>query len=230
MNKPVRLIDFQVFVGAAGLADGEQRRINHAFFTTYEPVRLWIKDHNVLAPFRKIVVRLTEGSSSSPWHGRAAILDKICQVTESLDLDEIVRRASDHRWVLGIVEHALGCIADSTGWRSVELEGFVRTMSEQPLPIVHFFERLARVEKASGMKCVLWMSLRPGKSELGVRLGERDVRVLSTPEPLFLEDDFPVAKSAIREREYVLLDKAGIALARVGIDDGQVHLGPSAKG
>ncbi len=73
------------------------------------------------------------------------------------------------------------------------------------------------------MKCVPWMSVRPGETQIGVRVGERDVTVLSTPGPLFLEDSFPVAKSAIRGREYVLLDKAGKVLASLAIDNAALH-------
>jgi hypothetical protein len=47
---------------------------------------------------------------------------------------------------------------------------------------------------------------------------ERDVTVLSQPGSLFLEYSFPLAKSAIRGQEFVLLDKAGKVLASVPID------------
>lgn len=47
--------------------------------------------------------------------------------------------------------------------------------------------------------------------------------VLSKPEPLYLEDSFPLAKSVIREGEYVLLDKAGKALASLAIETGALH-------
>ena len=59
------------------------------------------------------------------------------------------------------------------------------------------------------MKCVPWLSTQPGETVVGARIGDRDVKVLSKPGPLYLEDSFPVAKSVIRGHEYVLLDKAG---------------------
>jgi hypothetical protein len=55
---------------------------------------------------------------------------------------------------------------------------------------------------------------------VGVRLvakdnAERDVTLLSLPGPLFLEYSFPVAKTAIRGSEFLLLDKTGKVLASV---------------
>ncbi|HEX3344349.1 MAG TPA: hypothetical protein VHS09_07235 [Polyangiaceae bacterium] len=100
---------------------------------------------------------------------------------------------------------------------------FIAAASETAWPLVHFFEGLAQVEKSSGLKCVPWLSTRPGETRIGVRVGERDVTVLSKPGPLYLEDRFPIAKSAIRGNDYVLLDKAGKALASVAIDNAALH-------
>jgi hypothetical protein len=130
----------------------------------------------------------------------------------------VSRCAGDHRWVLNVVDHALESVAKTTGWRSDALKDFVETLSTRPMPLVHFFERLARVEKPSGVKCVPWMSIQVGDTQVGVRIGDRDVTVISKRGPLYLEDTFPVAKSAIEGREYVLLDKAGKPLARVAMD------------
>ena len=52
---------------------------------------------------------------------------------------------------------------------------------------------------------------------------ERDVMVLSRLEPLYLEDTFPMATAAIRQRDYVLLDKSGKVLASVPIDKSALH-------
>jgi hypothetical protein len=223
MSKLVRLVDFQVYARPTGLAGGEQRPINEALFTIYELVRLWLKEREIKAPFRKLVVSLADEASSARWHGNVSNAVGICEVTEAIDVTTLAEKAGDHRWVLGIVEHALGCVERSTTWRSDELEGFIKAASEQSLPLVHLFEGLAQVETASGVKCVPWLSARPGEMQIGVRLGERDVTVLSKPGPLYLEDSFPVATSAIRGREFVLLDKAGKVLANVAIDNSALH-------
>ena len=55
-------------------------------------------------------------------------------------------------------------------------------------------------------------------TQVGVRVGQRDVTVLSEPGPLYLEDTFPVARSAIRGQDFVLLDKNGNSLANVPLD------------
>lgn len=73
------------------------------------------------------------------------------------------------------------------------------------------------------MRCVPWLSTRPGETQIGVRLGDRDVTVLSEADPVYLEDAFPVAKSAIRGREFVLLDKNGRSLWSGPLDKAALH-------
>jgi hypothetical protein len=223
MSKLSRLVDFQVYARPSGLAEGEQKPLNEALFSTFEPVRLWLKEHAIEAPFKKIAISLADEASSARWHGNVSNAIGICQVTEAVGLPTMRQSAGDHRWVFAIVEHALGCVARSTGWQSDELAGFIKVASRTPLPLVHFFEGLAQVEKASGVKCVPWLSTRPGETQIGVRLGERDVTVLSRPGPLYLEDSFPVAKAVIRGRDFVLLDKSGKSLASVPIDKSALH-------
>lgn len=223
MSKLVRLVDFQVYARPAGLADGQQRPTNESLFTSYELVRLWLKEHEVMAPFRKMVVSLAGDGSSARWHGTVSNALGICEVTEAVEAVVLAQKAGDHRWVLGIVEHALRCVERSTGWRSDELLEFINVASERPLPLLHFFESLAKVDRASGVKCVPWLSAQPGETQVGVRLGERDVTVLSKPGPLYLEDTFPVAKSVIRGHEYVLLDKGGKVLASLAIGNSRMH-------
>ncbi len=223
MNKQVRLVDFQIFARASGLAEGEQKLLNEALFSTFEPVRLWLKERVIKAPFKKIAISLADETSSARWHGHVTNATGICQVTEAVQLAEMRQGAGNHRWVLAIVERALAHVARSTGWRSEELERFVNDAAEKTLPLVHVFEGLAQLEKASGVKCVPWFSTRPGETQIGVRVGERDVTVVSTPGPLYLEDSFPVAKASIRAGRYVLLDKAGKTLASVEIDGSLMH-------
>jgi len=222
MKKQVRLVDFQIYARPTGLAAGEQRPINEALFTAFEPVRLWLKERQIRAPFRKIVVSLADSLACARWHGNVLNALGICEVTEAVEIPMLLEKAGDHRWVLGIAEHALGCVTRSTGWRSDELESFMRGASEKTLPLVHFFDNLARVDSVSGVKCVPWLSTRPGETLVGVRLvsnngDERDVIVLSKPEPLYLEDGFPMMQSAIRSTDFVLLDNDGKTLATVPV-------------
>jgi hypothetical protein len=217
MSKLVRVVDFQAYAKPTGLASDQQRSINEALFATYEPVRLWLKEREIKAPFRKLVITLADEATFARWHGKVSNAAEICEVTEAIDLTTLVQKASDHRWVFGLIEHALGCVARSTGWHSDELQGFIKAASERKLPLVHFFEGLGQVEKVSGLKCFPWLSVQPGETRIGVRIGERDVTILSRPGPLYLEDSFPVTKSLIRGGEYVLLDQAGNVLASVPI-------------
>ncbi len=217
MKKEARLTDFQVFAQSTGLGV-DQRAINEVLFATYEPVRLWLKENPIDAPFRKLAVSLADEASSSRWHGNVAVAAQICEVTEAVDLTALRRSAGDHRWVLGVIGHSLACVRRSTGWQSEDLAAVVATLSARISPLVHVFADLSQIDEVHGTQCVLWLSAKPGETQIGARLGERDVVLLSKPGPLYLEDSFPVARSAIKGHEYLLFDKAGKVLASVPID------------
>jgi hypothetical protein len=222
MSKQVRFRDFQVMAHAPYVA-AEEEAFNEILFSIYEPVRLWLKECTVKAPFSKIVISLSDDTISAPWHGNVTNAIGICQVTEAVGVPTLRQNIGDHAWVFGRVLYALECVARHTEWRSLELEHFITTLSQQALPFVHFFERLTHVARITGVKCTPWFSTRPGENKIGVRLvlkdgAERDVTVRSEPDSLFLEYSFPLAKSAIRGQAFVLLDKAGKVLASVPID------------
>jgi hypothetical protein len=170
-----------------------------------------------------VVVGFKDEAWAAPWHGKVMNAIGVCQVIESVDIAVLQQNAGDLRWVIARVEHALSCIASALGWRSEELEGFLAATSEKTWPLIHFFDRLTRIDKISGTKCVPWFSARPGQNEVGVRFvakdnAERDVTLLSTPDILFVEYFFALAKTAIRGREFLLLDKTGKVLASVPLD------------
>jgi hypothetical protein len=217
-SKQVRLIDFQVYTRPTGYPSP----INEALFTAYEPIRLWLKERKIKAPFRKILISFVDEVWSARWHGQVSNAIGICEVTEAVVMPTLRRNAGDHRWVLGRVLHSLLCIARATGWRSMELEDFVGATSERPLPLIHFFDSLAKVDSILEVRCVPWLSVRPSETAVGVRLmsdkAVRDVTVLSKAGPLYLGDSFPIAKSAIRRPEFVLLDKTGKTLASIPIE------------
>jgi hypothetical protein len=52
---------------------------------------------------------------------------------------------------------------------------------------------------------------------------EQDMTLLSRPEPVYLEDSFAMATSAIRGNDFVLLDKADKILASVPLDRRALH-------
>ncbi|HEY6562382.1 MAG TPA: hypothetical protein VI072_34175 [Polyangiaceae bacterium] len=202
--------------------DSDRRRINHALFTSYEPVRLWLKEHNERAPFQKIVVSLDDKATAGPWQGNVANSGGVCEITEVVDIPTLESRAVDHRWVLGVVQHALGCVSRCVGWQSHELNAAIETLSNKPLPLLHLFRRLARIHEPTGANCVPWLSTQPGETRVGVRLTrpgepEFDVTVISEAGPLFMEDSFPLAKTAFRGSNFVLLDRSGKVLHAVAL-------------
>lgn len=216
-------MDFQVFARAQGFAGDEQASINEALFVTYEPIRLWLKEHVVKAPFRKLLVSFADESSFAPWHGSVSTAAGICEVTEAVAPSLLRESAKDHRWVIKAIDHALKCVAQEAGWRSVALEAMLGELSDRPLPLTHFFESLAKAQERSGMKCEPWLAVQPGLSQIGVRLsiadeGTRDAILITKRGPLYLEDDFPMAKSKLEDNEFLLLDKNGKVLARVPLE------------
>ena len=223
MTRALRVVDFQVSARRAGLVGDEHRIVNEALFSTYEPVRLWLKEREVRGPFRALVVSLADEAAARRWHGLVSNAAGICEVTEAIAVPVMKDNASDHRWVMGLVKHALGGVALMLGWRSEELEDFVESLSASPLPLVHVFDGLARVDDSTGLRCVPWLSVKPGETQVGVRIGDRDVPLVSKPGPLYLEDGFPIAKAAILGRDYALLDKGGRVLASVAIGAPVLH-------
>jgi hypothetical protein len=217
-----RLIDFQIHAGSHGHTFDACKSVNEALFSTYEPVRLWLKEQSIQAPFRKLVVEFDDESLSAGWHGHIANAIGVCLVTEAIDVSELRRCAKYHSWVLKFVHHALESVSVSLSWRSEELNAFILALSAQPKPLTHYFERWTRTDKASGVKCVPWFSTQPGLSKVGVRLvspsgAERNVIVAENALPLYMGDDFPIAKCSVRNSSFVLMDKAGLVLASVPI-------------
>lgn len=227
MTVHARLRDFQIRSEQPEL----QASLNGAFFAAYEPVRLWLRERKPLAPFQKILICLDDERTARPWHGHVMNALGVCSITEAVDTSALVKHVADHRWLLGVVVDALGHVEKATGWRSPEFESFIADLSERSWPLVHVFERFARVDKRTGVTCVPWLSTRPGETKIGVHIGMRDVDVLSGP--IWLEDDFPLAKAVIKGRDYVVRDRAGKTLASVPIDSperAEVVGGGRAKG
>jgi hypothetical protein len=54
----MRLMDFQACVRVDGFSQEQQKASNEAFFPVYEAVRSWLKEHELEAPFQKIILPL----------------------------------------------------------------------------------------------------------------------------------------------------------------------------
>lgn len=215
-----KLRDFQVFARATL---GEQKAVNLALFATTEPVRLWLRERRFDAPFQKLLVSLTDAQTASQGHGSVTVVEGVCEISEAVDVEEVRTKALDHRWVLGIVKDALTRVADQTGWRSAELEEHLDALAASSKPLVYSFDKLAARDKASGTECVPWYRSRPGLFEIGVRITRagrsRDVVVVHSTTPLYLEDSFPLAATRIKDSQLQLLDKNKKPLATVEIED-----------
>ncbi len=87
-------MDFQVFANS-GFA-GEQRALNETLFFSYEPIRLSIKEHEISAPFRKILISVSDEELSKQWHGKVAIAADVCEVTEAVSSAALRENAANH--------------------------------------------------------------------------------------------------------------------------------------
>jgi hypothetical protein len=217
MTRPRRLVDFQITVGPSTLQEGERRSANLSLFSTYEPVRLWLKERDVRAPFEKILIGLCAETTFAAISGSVVDGAGVCEVILALDPGAIAAGVINQRWAFGIAEQALIKIQLETGWQSEELVRLLQSRAEQTPPLVHFFDKLRKKDRTSGVECSLWFATQPGRTSVGARVGEVDVTLLSEPGPIFLEDSFPVSRAAIRDGEYRLSDSGGNLLASIPI-------------
>ena len=224
MIKAARLRDFQLYARPTRTHDGDVDPLgvtNLALFASYEPVRLWLREQKLAAPFQKLLVTLVDREAFSGWHGSVTHALGVCEVFEAVDMRMLRQAAGDHRWVLSLVDHALSCVARDTGWTCADLAAHIAALTQSGLPLVHVFQPLARQHKPTGSECVPWLSTQPSLTRIGVRLvvggRARDVVVASRSGPLFLEDDFPMTKSALKDGEFRLLTRTGEVLARVPV-------------
>jgi len=212
----MRISDFQI-CAPSSLALDDGRVINHALFSAYEPVRLWLKENGIHAPFRKLVVSLLDERSSARWHGKVSNVFGVCEVNQAIDVVDLRKSVETNAWVFDVALRGLGCVKAAISWESPELEAFIGLLLQENFPHTHLFENLARTDEKTGVRCVPWLSTRPGETKIGLRIGNRDVDILAKPEPILLEDEFPMKKSELRNGRFLLLDKHSKTLAAVEV-------------
>lgn len=209
----------------SGLPFDRQRAVNVAALTSVQEIlTLWLRSQDERAPFRKFVVAFTDQRAAGTFAGHVANVLSVCVVDEAVDLSTLEARTEDNRWVCGMVLVALGRASERLGWRSEPFERFVAEVAEREWPLVHLFEKLERVERSSKQRFVPFLSTRPGQNRYGVRIsaeggGSRDVVVVSKSDPIW-DEDFPMAKSALRDGQFLLLAKDGTTLANVAVEAG----------
>ncbi len=82
----MRLVDFQVYAGPSSLSFDDQAVASRALFSTFEPVRLWLKGRKLSAPFRKILIGLVDEATWSRANRRVISALGICEATEAVDV------------------------------------------------------------------------------------------------------------------------------------------------
>jgi hypothetical protein len=218
------IIDF-VIAAPPTLAQEETRSINWRLFPVGETISLWLSDRppaeRIKGPFRKIYVELRDDLASPA----ASYSLGVCMAAMPASLAEVRRHSGDRAWVVHQVQAALNAIADQAHWRVSELDAFINNLAKQEMPLSHVFARLQKMHRPSRTACVPWISFRPSESTVGVRLtsphGQREVVVHREQGPLWvnsiLNDWGPLAKTAVKGTDFMLMDKNGNVLATVPI-------------
>lgn len=209
------LQDIQIFIPNRGMSRDEQKRVNQNAFASFEPVRLWAKEQQLVAPFKKLVVTLADPRTADAMGDAAPIVDELCNVILSTELETVRDRSADHRWMLARIVEALDRVSSGTKWDCTSLREHIALLQTREWPLRHYFESRAQSDSTTGMRCVPWFETRPMETRVGVRLGDDDVVVLSETGPLYLEDKFPMARTTVVNRDFLILDRAGETLARV---------------
>lgn len=220
MVKLSRMVDIQIVVMPHALHAEELRRANQVLFTVYEPIRLWLKERQILAPFRKLSVGFVNEETSSATHGWVNNANSVCLIDLLAPLAALKRVHRDRPWAFAAMIEALGHVHERLNWKSEELEARVMEVCDAGLPFTHDFARLTKKDKSTKTVCVPWMRFNLDLIQIGVRFSspdkiERETILYSRPPPLFFEDRYPIHKSALRGGSFVLLDKAGNELANL---------------
>jgi hypothetical protein len=219
----MRLTDFQVSVRPAGLSLEQQKAINEGMFPVYEALRLWLMEQKVVAPFKKLVVSLADSHLSEQWHGKPMVALGICEVTEAVAIEDLIRWRGVHHWTCRRVLDALDHVAAAIGWHCEDLVSFVRQVATQSPPCSHRFPGLSKHDK-SGLACDVLLEADVGTTTVKVQFSGHkrpttQVVVASRPGPLFIEDDFPMATTKIDNGQFVVFGKGKNVLAQVKIPD-----------
>lgn len=216
-----RLVDFQISVRSVPELE-ERRRINRALFAAYEPIRLWLRDRPVKAPFRKILIDLSDDPRERPWHGQATVALGICEAAEVVAPGELGARVEDHRWVFARVLDALEHVREKTGSSYAGLVEHVEHLQAGPPVVMHRLEALSKIDRQTGAQCEVWYRAAVGDCAVLARVtmpnrSPHTTVLASMPGPLYLEDEFPVKKSLVKAGCFVLVGPNKVELARVAV-------------
>ncbi len=220
---PVRLREAQIYVGPTGLTEPQRMRAEHASFAVAETMRLWLKEHNVDAPFRKLLVLIHGEQTHASTIGQVTVTLGVCQVRVGVAPDALRTGTDDLRWIVRCVMNALSFVQQNAEWSSPLLEVFVRQLYLSRGPFVHFFPSLVRRHVALQTTCSPWISFELGRTRIGVDVVStgaqaRNIVLIDKLGPLSVDQDFPVADAVLRGPSYLLLDAKHHELAAIPLE------------
>jgi hypothetical protein len=215
----MRLVDFQVSARPAGLSLDQQKAVNEGVFPVYEALRLWLKERRIAAPFKKVLVSLADRRTSEKWHGNVMTALGVCEVTEAVQVEDLLQNRGQHGWTCSRILDALAHISSGAGWQNEELTSLVQDLSRRKPPCSHHFSGLSKREK-NGLLCEVVLEADVDTTQVKVQFSAGgqpigEVVVASRPGPLFMEDDFPVTAARIEHGHFLLVAKDKTILARV---------------
>lgn len=222
MSRRRHLVDLQVVAGAGVLDDPHRRAANESLFAIFEPLRLALRDRHLDAPFAKLVISLVDERTMGRHDGHVSVTGGVCEVLRATRVEHLAAHARDQQWVLDIISTSLPMVERRVEWRSSELATEIARLRAESPPWRYFFENLALTDTRTGTAFVPWLATGPGRTEVGVRISGRvsqDIVLRSHDGPLYLEDDFPIVRSALKRGRFVLLGPRGVELASVAGTD-----------
>lgn len=219
---PVRLYGIQIYVSAGSLEPGQQARVDQACSTLGEIFRLWLREHSVEAPFRKMLVhvRSEESQASSPSSVSTTL--GVCTIRIALRRELILADTKDLRWLLRPLLDALSSAQQEHVFHSVELNSFARHLAQAEPPHTHVFRQLIRRDPLAKITCTTWISFDVDRTRIGVLLEpddepSREVILVEKTGALVLDDEFPIADVQVRGPNLIFTDRHNRRLAQVAL-------------
>ena len=219
--------DFQITFQPTPEDDrNDMRMASLGVFAMFEPLRLWIRAQKIDAPFVKLLIQLERSTlpSGSTWCAGHA--NGICFVGVSVDFSRLGVDCSTVEWMAKMVQASLAAVRHKIGWGCLALDAHVAELTAKPWPLDHHFAPYDRIDRKTGVTVATWAEFEPGRTELVVKQSrqEKFLRedIVKTAEgQLYMEDDFPISRAAIRSGRYDLLTKTGEVLVSIPLEVGR---------
>src|SRR5262245_7779778 len=156
----MRMVDIDLGVMPTDLPIDEVRPANREFFKATEPIRLWLKERKLEAPFRKLGIRVHDEALGIGISAGVMNAFSVCGVGLYFPLSILKRAHRDRAWSFEVILKALEHVHEKLKWRSKELEAYVVEVSKAGLPFTHDFSKFTKLDRKTKTTCVVWMRFK----------------------------------------------------------------------